>query len=83
MKELEEPFEKEKTRDIKETLLSFLTFAPGDWVYDVKERELKGWDGPRVTEYARIIKEIEQFVGITEKRAYDDYQKSLPPDEGG
>lgn len=38
----------------------------GDYVYDIRERELKGWDGPRVTawgEGARLAEEALREAG--------------------
>lgn len=30
----------------------------GDWVYDIRERELRGWDGPRVKSWSAAVQRI-------------------------
>lgn len=56
-------------RNIIDTLRDLLSFAPGDRIYDVREREGLGWDGPRVKLYAQVIREIEEFTNETESEA--------------
>lgn len=34
----------------------------GDNVYDIRERELKGWEGPRVTAFSNAVTVIEKYA---------------------
>lgn len=36
----------------------------GDAVYDVKEREMEGWGGPKVTAYANSLRELKELVNL-------------------
>lgn len=43
------PFTDSDIEAIRKALNTFLSESIGDKVYDIREREGKGWDGPRVT----------------------------------
>lgn len=39
------------------------------FIYDVREREMKGWDGPRVTAVSNAIKVIKEAINGSEGSA--------------
>lgn len=40
----------------------------GDWIYDIRERELRGWDGPRVKAFGKACGTIKKYLRETNNR---------------
>ena len=34
----------------------------GDFIYQIRDRELKGWDGPRVTAFNDAVERLEKYL---------------------
>ena len=47
---------------LKDALQVLLDEYFSDWVYDIREREGKGWDGPRVIAYGEACSAIENYM---------------------
>jgi hypothetical protein len=52
--------EVEYFRDLIDRLFKLKHFSLDDGAYAVRERELKGWDGPAVTAYSDLVEELKK-----------------------
>ena len=52
----------EKRLTAEQVLKGLLDMNIGDYVYDIREREAKGWFGPKVTRYSNLIKTAEELT---------------------
>ena len=64
--------------DLKVALQTLVSEGIGDFTYTIRDRELKGWNGPRVTAWSDAVQVIEKYAGPVEKRREDDGGTSLP-----
>lgn len=55
-------------------LRTLLDESIGDFVYQIRDRELKGWDGPRVAAWSEACRMVEKY-------AAPPVEKRLSPDE--
>ena len=37
----------------------------GDWVYDIRDNEMQGWEGPRVTAWAEAVKKTGSVLPLS------------------
>lgn len=51
-----------KTEVLKALKVLFVDETIEDYVYDVKERELQGWEGPRVVAFSDACQTLKAFI---------------------
>lgn len=49
-------------KDLRWAIQALLDNHVGDYVYDIRERELKGWAGPRVTAWGKACAILREYM---------------------
>jgi len=58
--------------DLKGALRTLVSERIGDFIYRIRDREMKGWDGPRVNAWSDAVQVVEKYAGPVEKRSEED-----------